>query len=125
MLKIAIISLICLILSIILKQKSPEFAMLVSVAGGLTIVLICYDYLLELISYYSSLAINVGIDNDIIKIALKIIAVGFLTEFVSGLATDFGNSTIASKVVFGGKVVICVITLPVVKDLVALLFSFY
>lgn len=125
MLKIAIISLICLILSIILKQKSPEFAMLVSVAGGLTIVLICYDYLLELISYYSSLAINVGIDNDIIKIALKIIAVGFLTEFVSGLATDFGNSAIASKVVFGGKVVICVITLPVVKDLVALLFSFY
>lgn len=125
MLKIIIIALITLILSIIIKQRSSEFSMIISIAGGLIIVFLCFDYLSELISYYSNLSSSVNIDNVILKTALKIIGVGFLTEFVSELAIDFGNSAIASKVVFGGKVVVCIITLPIVKELVSLLFSLY
>lgn len=125
MLKIAILSLITIFLSVVLKQKSQEFSMIISVAGGFLILTFCFDYLSDLLEYYSSLSASVNIDSSIVKVALKIIGVGFITEFVSSLANDFGNSSIASKVVFGGKVVICIITLPVVKELVALLFSFY
>lgn len=125
MLKIIILALVTIFLSIILKQKSPEFSVIVNVAGGLLIVFFCFDYIIEIISYYSSLSSSINIDSSIIKLALKIVCIGFLTEFVSSLANDFGNSAIASKVIFGGKIVICVITLPVVKELVSLLFSFY
>lgn len=124
MLKIIILSLITVFLSIIIKQKSPEFSVVINVTGGLLILFFCFDYITEIISYYSSLGSNVNIDSSIIKLALKIVCVGFLTEFVSSLASDFGNTAIASKVVFGGKIVICVITLPIVKELVSLLFSF-
>ncbi len=124
MLKIIIIALITLFLSITIKQKSPEFSVVINVTGGLLILFFCFDYLSEVLSFYSSLGSSVNIDSNIIKIAFKIISVGFLTEFVSDLAVDFGNSSIASKVVFGGKVVICLITLPVVKELISLLFSF-
>ena len=124
MLKIIIIALITLFLSITIKQKSPEFSVVINVTGGLLISFFCFDYLSEVLSFYSSLGSSVNIDSNIIKIAFKIISVGFLTEFVSDLAVDFGNSSIASKVVFGGKVVICLITLPVVKELISLLFSF-
>ena len=125
MLKIIAISLISLVLFVILKQKLPEFAMVVSVAGGMLVLFFCFDYLTEIVSYYTNLSSAVGVDSNIIKIALKLVSVGFVTEFISDLATDFGNLAIASKLVFGGKVVICVIILPVVKDLVSLLFSFY
>lgn len=125
MLKIAIFSLITVMFSIIIRQKSQEFSMIISVAGGLIILVYCFDKLSEVVDYYSSLSDSINIDSNIIKIALKIISVGFLTEFVSDIATDFGNSAIASKVVFGGKVVICLITLPIIKELVSLLFSFY
>lgn len=124
MLKIIIIALITLFLSITIKQKSSEFSVVINVTGGLLILFFCFDYLSEVLSFYSSLGSSVNIDSNIIKIAFKIISVGFLTEFVSDLAVDFGNSSIASKVVFGGKVVICLITLPVVKELISLLFSF-
>lgn len=125
MLKIIVIALITLILCVIIKQRSAEISMIVSIAGGLLILFLCFDYLLELIDYYSNLASLVNIDNSILKTSLKIIGVGFLTEFTSDLANDFGNSAIASKLIFCGKVVICVITLPVIKELVSLLFSFY
>ena len=125
MLKIIIISLICVFLSVIIKQKSPEFSLVISCAGGVLILTLCFDYIAEIISFYSGLSGSVGVDNDIIKIALKIIGIGILTEFISELASDFGNNVIASKVVFGGRVVICLIMLPVVRDLVSLLFSFY
>lgn len=125
MIKMVILSLITIFLSVIVKQKSPEFAMIINIAGGLLILSFSFNYLSELISYYSTLGSSVNIDSSIIKIALKIISVGFLTEFVSSLASDFGNNSIASKVVFGGKVVICIIMLPIVKELVALLLAFY
>ena len=125
MLKIAIISLITVFLSIILKRKLPEFSLVVNVSGGLLILFLCFDYITELIGYYSSISSGLNIDDRIIKTALKIISVGFITEFVSSLASDFGNSSIASKVVFGGKVVICLITLPIVKELISLLLSLY
>ena len=125
MLKILSISLITVILFVILKQKTPELAMMVSVAGGVLILFFCFDYLSEILSYYSNLSSSIGIDSNIIKVALKIVCVGFLTEFISDLAIDFGNSAIASKIIFGGKVVICVVILPVVKELVSLLFFFY
>ena len=79
----------------------------------------------DIVSFYITLSENVGVDNDIVKTALKIISIGILVEFVSELASDFGNNVISSKVVFGGRVIICLIMLPIVKDLVLLLFSFY
>lgn len=125
MLKIIILALITIILSLIIKQKSPEFSLIINVCGGILILFICFDYLSEIISFYSGLSANINIDSNIIKLALKIISVGFLTEFISDLASDFGNNTIASKVIFGGKIVICLITLPIVRELVTLLLSFY
>ncbi len=125
MLKIIIISMICVFLSVIIKQKSPEFSLVISCAGGVLILTLCFDYICEIISFYSSIGDSFLIDNDLLKVALKIIGVAILTEFVSELASDFGNNVISSKVVFGGRVVICLIMLPVVRDLVSLLFSFY
>ena len=124
MLKIISISIITIFLSSILKQKSNEFSAVVSVCGSILIFIFCFNYLKEILFYYINLGSDVGIGSDIIKIATKILGIGYLTEFTSSLATDLGNSIIASKVVFGGKILICFITIPVVKKLVSLLFSF-
>lgn len=125
MLKIIAISLISVFLTLIIKQKSPEFSLIISCCGGVLILLISFEYISDILSFYMLLGDKIGIDNEILKIALKIISVGILTEFVSEIANDFGNSVISSKVIFGGRVVICLIMLPIVKDLVLLLFSFY
>ena len=125
MLKIIIISIVTIYLSIVLKNRAAEFSLLITISGSLLLLFLIFDYFSEVLDFYIDLGSGIGIDNDLIKISLKIVVIGILTEFVSDLAVDFGNNAIASKVIFGGRVVICVIMLPIVKELVLLLFSFY
>lgn len=40
------------------------------------------------------------------SLVLKIIGIGYLTEYSSSLATDAGCASIAQKLQFGGKIVI-------------------
>ena len=123
--KIITIALITIFLTLSIKQKSPEISLIISCCGGILILFIGFEYVSEIVSFYILLGDKFGIDNQIIKTALKIVLIGILTEFVSEMASDFGNGVIASKVIFGGRVVICFIMLPIIKDLVLLLFSFY
>lgn len=124
MLKIIIVSLITLFLSVIIKQKNPEISIVINVCGSLLIFIFSFEYLKEIFSFYVDISGDLGISDNIIKLAIKILGIGYLTEFVEGLACDFGNSVVASKVVFGGKVVICLLVLPVIRNLLFLLFSF-
>ena len=55
------------------------------------------------------------------KLIFKIIGIGYITEFTADIAEDFGNNIISSKVIIGGKIVICGMALPVIKDLLAIL----
>ena len=124
MLKIIIVSLVTLFLSVIIKQKNPEISVVINVCGSLLIFIFSFEYLKEIFGFYMEISGSINVSENIIKLAIKILGIGYLTEFVSNLACDFGNTTIASKVIFGGKVVICLLVLPVIKSLLSLLFSF-
>ena len=117
MLKICVIALITILLSVIIKQRSPEFSMIINISGGVLILFFCFEFLSEILTYYIDLGSMINIDDGVLKIALKILSIGFLSEFMSDLAIDFGNTAIASKIIFGGKIVICLVTLPVLKEL--------
>ena len=124
LLKIIAISLITVILSSIIKSKNSEISTIINVCGGVLIFTSVYEILEELLSFFLLNTENLNIDFDIIKLAIKIIGVGYITEFTADIVEDFGNKLIASKVVFGGKVVVCGMTLPIIKKLFSLLFSF-
>ena len=51
------------------------------------------------------------------KSVLKIIGIGDLIEFCAGGCNDTGNSSIADKVILGGKVLIFVVAMPIVTNL--------
>lgn len=123
-LKILSISIISIFLSSLLKQSKPEFSGIVNVCGGVLIFLLCIDELSSILSYFSELyeLSNVGV--DFMPVVMKIIGVGYITEFASDIAEDFGNKVIASKVLLGGKLAICSLTIPIIKKLLSLLLSF-
>lgn len=123
-LKIAIIAIICIFISSCLKKYNSEFSSIVSVCGGLIIFLLCLDELQEILKYFSTLYEYTDLKFDFLSIVLKIIGVGYITEFTSDIADDFGNSVVSSKVLLGGKIVICGMVLPVIKGLLELILSF-
>lgn len=123
-LKIVIVAIICVFVSAILKNYNAEFSNIVSVCGGIIIFLLCIDELTEIISYFTEIYNLTNLNFDFLSVVLKIIGVGYITEFASDLAEDFGNRTISSKVLLGGKIVICGMTLPIIRKLLSILLAF-
>ena len=124
MLKIVSIALISVFLSSIIKNKNQEIAIIISICGGVLIFMLCFEMLEEVISFFIESNEKFVIDLDVIKLIVKVIGIGYITEFTADIVEDFGNKIIASKVVLGGKLIVCCITLPTIKKLLLLLFSF-
>ena len=61
---------------------------------------------------------------QVLKVLLKIIGVGYITEFASGILNDLGGGTISDKVVLGGKIAIVILSLPIIQDLLLLIKGF-
>lgn len=122
--KIVFIAIICIFTSSLLKKYNTDFSNIINVCGGVIIFLICIDELAVVLNSFKDIYNYTNLNFDFLKIIFKIIGVGYITEFTADIAEDFGNSSLASKVVLGGKIVICGMALPVVKDLLSVLFSF-
>lgn len=119
-LKIIAIGIVTVFLSLILKQYKPEFSLLVSLCGGLLIFILIIDAANEILDQI--ILINVNSDVNFIEPIIKILGVGYITEFTASLAEDSGNKSIATKVVLGGKIAICLLALPIIKKLINAIF---
>ncbi|MEG1582134.1 MAG: stage III sporulation AC/AD family protein, partial [Clostridia bacterium] len=77
----------------------------------------------NLFSFFNDIMANTGVNINIVSPVLKVVGIGYLTEFSAGICEDFGNKTISNKMVFAGKVAIITIGLPVIKTLVETIVS--
>ena len=120
-LKITIIAIICIFISSCLKPYSDEFSNIINICGGALIFLLCVDELKSIIGYFNEMYDMTNLNFDFLTVILKIVGVGYVTEFTADIAEDFGNKVIASKVVLGGKIAVCGMALPVIKKLLSVL----
>lgn len=121
--KITFIAIICIFISSIIKPCSVEFSTIINVCGAVLIFLICIDELGAIVEYFTELYDMTNLNLDFLKLILKVVGVGYITEFTADIAEDFGNKVMASKVVLGGKIIVCGMTLPIIKKLLSVLFS--
>jgi len=105
---------------LILKPTRPEVAAIVSIAGGIIVLLMFADAMMGVIANMSSVVNSTGINSKVFSAILKIIGIGYLTEFAAGICSDAGNNSMAQKVILAGKVIILVLALPIINHLVEL-----
>ena len=110
--------------AIVLKSSKPELSFAVTVTGVVIILIFVADMLQNTINIISSIAGMTGIENGLIKILLKIVGIGYLTEFSAGLLNDFGSNAIADKVTLAGKLTILILSLPVIESVLGLIRGF-
>lgn len=120
--KILGIGICTLVLNLVLKNQKPEIALLVNVCGGLLIFMFVLDGVSDLLDEFYEFENYVG-KVEIVKPIMKVLGVGYITEFSSNLAEDSGNKSIASKIVLGGKVAICGLAMPILKQLIQTIIS--
>lgn len=112
------------IAAILLRSTKPELSFAVTVAGCVIILIFSLDILWSTFGIFEQIGEQTGIDNSLIRIILKIIAIGYLVEFAAGVVEDFGSKSVADKLVFAGKVIIFTVSVPIIQTLVALVGSF-
>lgn len=119
--KIVGIAITCIISGLIVKQYKPEIAMLINICGGLIIFLLISNGVSDVLKEFIN--IDTDIEFNFVTPILKIVGVGYITEFTADLAEDSGNKMLANKVIFGGKIAICVLAMPILKKLTSAIFS--
>ena len=110
--------------AIVLKSSKPDLSFAVTVTGVIIILIFVADMLQNTVNIISSIAGMTGIENGLIKILLKIVGIGYLTEFSAGLLNDFGSNAVADKVTLAGKLTILVLSLPVIESVLGLIRGF-
>lgn len=120
--KIIGVGICTIVVSIVLKQYKPELSVLVNICGGLVIFMLTIDGVSTLVSEFYSIE-NLTSQIEIVKPIMKVLGVGYITEFTANLAEDSGNKSVASKIVLGGKVAICTLALPILKQLINAIIS--
>lgn len=119
--KILALAILTCIATIIVKQVKPDFASIVAIAGGVVILLFLIDYLKEIVSVFEIIVNKTNLSPSLFTTILKIIGIGYLTEFTANLCTDSGNTSLASKIGLAGKVIILFISLPIITNLIEII----
>ena len=109
------------IAALILKSSKPELAFAVTIAGGVIILIFALDMLGASLRIFTDIAEKTGIDQSLVKIILKIVAIGYLVEFSAGIVEDFGSKSIADKLVLAGKIIIFTVSIPIIQSLITLI----
>lgn len=112
------------ICSAILKSTKPELSFVVVITGMIIILLFILDMIKGSFTVLSEIATMTGLENGVIKILLKIVGVGYLTEFSAGVLNDFNAGSVADKVSLAGKITVMVMALPIISGLLTLLKQF-
>ena len=112
------IALIGVIVVILLKSAKPEFAVFATIATGVIMLIVLSTSLSQVISAFDKIVEKSGVDEGVFSAVLKIIGIGYLTEYSSSIATDAGCPSIAQKLQFGGKIVIFLTSISIVTSLI-------
>ena len=116
--KLVGIAIIGVITVSLLKSAKPEFAVFATIATGVVMVITMLSSLQSVILAFDGIVKKSGIDDGIFTAILKIIGIGYLTEYSASVATDAGCASIAQKLQFGGKIVIFLMSISIVTALV-------
>ena len=124
MIHIVSVGLVTAIAAMLLKSLKPDLAFAVTICGGIILLLCAVDLLKDTVSVFWEIADTTGLDASLIKLLLKMIGIGYLTEFSSQLISEFGSPSVADKVVLCGKIMILLLSVPIVKSLLELIHWF-
>lgn len=112
------IALIGIVAVSLLRSAKPEFAVFAVIGTGIVMVITMISSLQSAILAFDDLVEKSGMDERVFSAVLKIIGIGYLTEYSASIATDAGCASIAQKLQFGGKIVIFLMSISIVTALV-------
>lgn len=117
------IGLITSILTILLKQYRPELAFSLPLICTALIIIFISPYIDNVLTMLKGIAVKTGIEEEYIKMIIKIIGISYICQFAAELCRDAGESSVASKIEFAGKIIIITISSPIINKMLDIVNS--
>lgn len=111
--KIVSFALVTLLVVTLVKNDRKDIALLISLVAGIIIFMFMISRLTVIVNFLQSLSNKANIDIVYLDTVFKILGIAYLTSFCSEICKDAGESSIASKVEFSGKILILTLAIPI------------
>lgn len=117
------IGLVAAVLAVVLRQYHPEFAMLVSLAAGVVILLRVMDDVLPVVEQVNTIVDRASLPAEYAAVLFKALGICFLTQVACDTCKDAGESAISAKIEMAGKIAVLVVSLPLFTQVLNIVYS--
>lgn len=121
--KIVLIGIISTVIIVLIRDVKGELAVIIGLASSIIILLMVMNMLGDVVVTFNTIVTKTGISSSLFTAVLKVIGVGYIAEFAANIAEDANNKSVANKILFGGKVIIMLLALPIVEALVDIIIA--
>ena len=111
------------LLAVTVKATRPELGMCVGIITGCIIFSFLLPQVREVLEEIKELSQASGVDFAYFDPLVKIIGIAYITQFSTEIIKDSGESAIAKKVEFAGKIVVLIMIMPILKKLIEAILS--
>lgn len=111
------------ILAVMLKRYHGEYAVLVSICGGVVVLLLILSQVTPVFHQVQEWISVVGLPGQAVSILFKTLGICFLTQFAADTCKDAGESALAGKVELAGKITVVVLALPLFQNVASTAIS--
>ncbi|MEG0051596.1 MAG: stage III sporulation protein AD [Terrisporobacter sp.] len=121
--KLVGLALVSTILCLIIKKDRPEMAMFIGILTGIMILLSVTYQFNFIIESINELASKANIPTMYISLIIKLIGIAYLMEFAIQICKDCGEGNIASKLEFGGKIIVMTMSFPILISIIDMILN--
>lgn len=114
-------AIITAVMALLLRQKSPHSALLLSIASGTVIMLSLLRDIPDIITGVNVLLGSAGIDGGDIILLFKIVGICFVTEFTCDCVSEAGLLSLSTNISFAGKILVLVTSLPMFERVISVI----
>lgn len=111
--KIISFALVALFIVSFIKNDKKDVAILLSIVTGIVIFIFLISKLSIIVNFLQSLSSKANIDVVYLDTVFKILGIAYLSSFCAEICKDAGESSIAAKVEFAGKILILTLAIPI------------
>lgn len=125
MIKVAVIGIAAVLLALPFKNGKSEYSIMITMAACLLIFVIALAKISDMAEIIRRLESYMQGGNAYVTILMKMLGITFVAEFTSDMCQDAGYGAIAGQVELMGKLVVLVVSLPILLSLLDTVTIFF
>jgi stage III sporulation protein AD len=118
-------TLVVTVLLVILRKERPEIAVVLGVAAAGLILGALIQKIGEVLLVFQTLSVKAEVNQEYLKLAVKIVGLAYLAGFGAQICKDAGESGMAAKIELAGKIFILVLGIPVMVGILDLVLRVF